>query len=95
MGSTHNGWKNYCYHLQDPSDAHKQLKTKTIIPINNLESTKIFLRDEKEMTVEELLEIIIDRFEFHELDTEFYLPEPQDPTKPCYILQEDSEYSPS
>ena len=52
----------HCYHLQDPSAAHKQLKTKTVIPINDLESTKKFLRDEKEMTVKELLDIIIHPF---------------------------------
>ena len=50
----------HCYHLQDPSAAHKQLKTKTVIPINDSESTKKFSRDKKEMTVEELSEIIID-----------------------------------
>ena len=81
-----------CYHLQDPSEAHKQLKTKTVISINDLESTKKFLRDKKEMTVEELLEIIIDFLEFCGMYTEFYLPDPQDPTEPCFILWEDSEY---
>ena len=85
----------HCYHLQDLSEAHRQLKTKTIIPINDLESTKKFLRDEKEMTVKELLEIVINFLEFHGMDMEFYLPDPQYPTKLCFILQEDSEYSPS
>ena len=83
----------HCYQIQDPSEAHKQLKTKTIIPINNSESTKNFLRDEEEMTVEELSEIVIDFLEFCEMDTEFYLPDPHDPSKLCFILQEYSEYS--
>ena len=38
-----------------------------------------FLRDEKEMTVEELSEIFIDILEFHGMDMEFYLPDLQDP----------------
>ena len=83
----------HCYHLQDPLEAPKQLKTKTVLPINDLESTKKFSRDEKEMTVKELSEIIIDFLEFHRMDTEFYLLDPQDPTKLCFILQEDLEYS--
>ena len=45
------------------------------------------------MTVEELSEIIINVFEFCGMDTDFYLPDPQDPSKHCFILWEDSEYS--
>ena len=56
---------------------------KTVIPIKDLESTEKFLGDKKEVTVEELLEIIIDFLEFQGMDTEFYLPDPQDPTMLC------------
>ena len=61
----------HCYHLQDSLEAHKQLETMTVIPINGLESTTKFSRDKKEMTVEELLEIIIDVWEFHRMDIKF------------------------
>ena len=54
---------------------------------------EVFLRDEKEMTVKELLESIINFLEFHGMEVEFYLPDPQDPTKLCFILWEDLEYS--
>ena len=37
----------YCHHLQDPSEAHKQLKNKTLIHINDLESTKNFCKMRK------------------------------------------------
>ena len=41
---------------------------------------KQFTHDEKEMTAEDLAEIVIDHMEFHGLDSEFYLPDPQDST---------------
>ena len=85
----------HCYHLQDPSEAHKQLKAKTTIPLSNDSdsSTKKFSHDEKTMTVEEFAESDIDFMEFHRMASEFYLPDPQDSTQLCYILTEDSEYS--
>ena len=63
-----------CYHQQDPSEAHKQLKTKTTIPLtNDSMTTKKFSHDEKEMTVEELAAVVIHFLEFHGIYSEFYL----------------------
>ena len=44
------------------------------------------MHGEKEMTVEDLAEMVIDPMEFHGLESEFYLPDPQDSTCLCYIL---------
>ena len=67
----------HCYHLQDPSEAHKQLKAKTMIPLtNDAMTTKKFSHDEKEMIMEELAEVVINFLEFHGMDSEFYLPNP-------------------
>ena len=86
----------HCYHLQDPSEAHKQLKTRTMIPLtNDSMTTKKLSCDGKEMMVEELAEVVIDFLEFHGMDSEFYLPDPQDASKLCFILWEDAEDSPS
>ena len=72
----------HCNHLQDPSEAHKQLKTKTMIPLtNNATTTKKFSCDEKEMMVEELAEVVINFLEFHGMDSKFYLPDPPDASK--------------
>ena len=55
---------------------------------------KLFSHDEKQITAEELSELIINHMEFHGMDMEFYLPDPQDASKVCNILQEDSKYLP-
>ena len=79
----------HCNHLQDPSEAHRQLQSKTTIPLSNdLDTTtsKKFSHDEKLSMVEEFAKAVIDFVEFHGMDAEFYLPDPQDPTQLCYIL---------
>ena len=66
----------YCYHLQAPTDAHKQLKTKTMITLTgNSESIQKFSCDEKNHTVEEFAEHTMNHLEFHGMDSEFYLPD--------------------
>ena len=47
------------------------------------------------MTVEELAEYVIDHMEFCGMDSQFYLPDPLDPSCLCYILLEDSEFTPT
>ena len=42
------------------------------------------------MTVEDLAEMVIAHMEFHGLDSELYLPDPQNFTHLCYIVCEDS-----
>ena len=59
------------------------------------ESIQKFSCDEKNLTLGEYAEHIINHLEFHGMDSEFYLPYPQDVSKVCFILQEDIEYSPS
>ena len=54
----------------------------------------MFSHDEKQITAEELSELIINHMEFHGMDMEFYLLDPQDASKVCNILQEDSKYLP-
>ena len=66
----------YCYHLQAPTDAHKQLKTKTMITLTG-DSESIESFHEKKR---------ISQSEFHGMDSEFYLPDPQDASKVCFIL---------
>ena len=76
----------HCYHLQDPSEAHKQLKTKTMIPLtNDSMTTKKFSHDEKEIMVEELAEVVVDFVEFHGMHSEIYLPDPQNASKLCFM----------
>ena len=66
----------YCYHLEAPTDAHKQLKTKTMITLTgNSESIQKFSCDEKNLTVEEFAEHTMNHLEFHGMDSEFYLPD--------------------
>ena len=59
------------------------------------ESIQKFSGDEKNLTVEEFAEHIVNHLEFHGMDSEFYLLDPHDASKVCFILQEDAEYSPS
>ena len=84
----------YCYQLQDPTEAHKALKNKTTI-INSDSDTRKFTRDEKELTLEQFAELVSEHMEFHGMDAEFYLPDPQNPTQLVNILHEDSEFSPA
>ena len=75
------------YHLQEPTEAHKQLKTKNvIITFSDSEDPKNFSQDEKDMTAEELAKFVINHMEFIGMDLEFWLPDPQNPTKLCNIL---------
>ena len=46
------------------------------------------------MTVEELAKLVIDHMEFHKINVGSWLPDPQNPTKLCNILQQDLEYVP-
>ena len=84
----------YCYQLQDPTEAHKALKQKTTIVDSESDARK-FTRDEKSLTIEQFAEMVADHMEFHGMDSEFYLPDPQDPTRLVDILQEDSEFTPT
>ena len=73
----------HCYHLQDPSEAHKQLKSKTTILLSNdldTMTSKKFSHDEKSIMGEEFAEAVINFVKFHGMDAEFYLLDPQDPT---------------
>ena len=83
--------------FHDPTEAHKQLKTKTTIQTTTLDSDtkKLFSRDEKATTIEELAELILDHVEFCRMDSEFYLPDPQDPSRLCYILRDNTEFTPA
>ena len=54
-----------------------------------------FTRDEKSLTIKQFAEMVADHMEFHGMDSEFYLPDPQDPTRLVDILQEDSEFTPA
>ena len=83
----------HCHHFHDPTEAHKQLKTKTTIQTTTSDSDtkKLFSRDEKAITVEELAELVLDHDEFCGMDSEFYLPDPQDPSRLCYILRDNAE----
>ena len=87
----------HCHHFHDPTEAHKQLKTKTTIQTTTSDSDtkKLFSRDEKAITVEELAELILDHAEFCGMDSEFYLPDPQDPSHLCYILRDNAEFTPA
>ena len=85
----------YCYQLQDPTEAHKALKQKTTFVDGNESEPRKFTRDEKSLTIEQLAEMVADHMEFHGMDSEFYLPDPQDPTRLVDILQEDSEFTPA
>ena len=57
---------SHCHHFHDPTEAHKQLKTKMTIQTTTSDSdTKnLFSRDEKAITIEELAELILDHVEF-------------------------------
>ena len=67
----------FCY--QAPTDAHKQLKNKTMITLTgNSESIQKISYDEKNLTVEEFAEHIINHLEFHGMASECYLSDPQD-----------------
>ena len=80
----------HCYHLQQPTEAHKQLKMKmTISFYSDTDTSNQFYHDKKQMTAEELSEMIIDHMEFHGIDMEFCLPDPKDASKVCNILCED------
>ena len=78
----------HCHHFHDPIEAHKLLKTKMTIQTttSDLDTKKLFSRDEKGITVEELAELVLDNVEFCGMDSDFYLPGPQDPSCLCYIL---------
>ena len=80
--------------MQDPTEAHKGLKYKTTILTSDTDSRK-FTRDEKELTIEQFAEMVSEHVEFHGMDAEFYLPDPQNPTQLVNILHEDSEFSPA
>ena len=87
----------HCHHFHDPMEAHKQLKTKTTIQTttSDLDTKKLFSRDEKAITIEELAELVLDHVEFCGMDLEFYLPDPQDPSHLCYILRDNAEFTPA
>ena len=73
----------HCYHLQEPSEANKQLKSKTTILLSNDSDTmtsKKFSCDEKFIMVEEFAKVVINFVDFHGTDAEFYLLDPQDST---------------
>ena len=78
-----------CYYFQDTMEARKQLKMKTKIRSNtdDTDTVKKFSRDEKNMTVEEITELAIDHMEFCGIDSDFYLPDHDDPSHLCYILR--------
>ena len=76
-------------------EVHKQLKAKTTIHMfRDTKTSKKFPCDEKEMMVKELKELIIDYMEFHGMDSEFYLLDPQDISQIYFTLHDDAEYSP-
>ena len=87
----------HCHHFHDPTEAHKQLKTKTTIQTttSDTDTKKLFSRDEKAITVEELAKLVLDHVEFCRMDSEFYLPDPQDPSHLCYILRDNAEFTPA
>ena len=68
----------HCHHFHDPMEAHKQLKTKMTIQTraSDSDTKKLFSRDEKAITIEELAELVLDHVEFCSMDLEFYLPDP-------------------
>ena len=82
---------SYCYQLQDPMEVHKALKAKMTIHQNEMDVKK-FTQDKKELTLEQLADMVADHVEFHGMDSKFYLPDPQDPMHLCYIFQEDSKF---
>ena len=62
----------HCFHLQEPTEVHKQLKAKTTIhTFSDTETSTKFMHNEKEMTVKELKELIINHLEFHAMDLDF------------------------
>ena len=87
----------HCHHFHGRMEAHKQLKTKTTMQTTTSDSytMKLFSRDEKATTVEELAELVFDHVEFGRMDSEFYLPDPQDPSHLCYILRDNTEFTPA
>ena len=87
----------HCHRFHDPMEAHKQLKIKMTIQTTTLDSDtkKLFSRDEKAITVEELAELLLDHVEFCGMDSEFYLPDLQDPSHSCHILQDNAEFTPA
>ena len=78
-----------CYRFQDPTEAHKQLKSKTVIEQGDSEMAK----DEKEMTTKQLIELVRDHLQFNRMDSKFYLPDLQDPKKLCFSIKDDSEFT--
>ena len=71
---TATGWilprSAHCHHFHDPTEAHKQLKTKTTIQTTTSDSDtkKLFSRDEIAITIEELAELVLDHVEFCGMD---------------------------
>ena len=64
----------HCCHLQEPTEAYNQLKMKAMIfTYSDTEDPMKFSQDEKDMTVEELAELVINHMEFHGMDAEFWL----------------------
>ena len=67
-----------CIAIRDAAEAHKALKSKTQIQQHKTEIKK-FTQDKKELTIEQLSEMVTDNMEFQGMDAEFSLPDPQEP----------------
>ena len=87
----------YCCHLQNPTEAHKQMAAKISITHHGEMDLKWFTKDEKDLSLGDLIDKFDEHRKFHGMDAEFYLPDPQDTsTSPCLcnLLHEDIEFQP-
>ena len=84
----------YCYHLQNPTEAHKQRVAKISI---NCHCETRFTKDEEDLSLDDLINKLDEHLNSHGMDAKFYLPDPQDAsTTPCLcnLLHEDIEFQP-
>ena len=71
-------------------EAHKQISAKIFINQHEMEM-KWFTKNEKDLSLDDLIDKLDDHLKFHGMNAEFYLPDPQDGcTMPqlCYLLHE-------
>ena len=77
-------------------EAHKQMSTQIFINQHETE-TKWFTKNEKDLSLDDLIDKFDEDLKFHGMGTEFYLPDPKDGStmlQLCYLLHEDIEFQP-
>ena len=58
----------YCYHLQDPTETHKQMAAKISIDSHGKKEPKWFTKDEKDLSLDDLIHKFDEHLTFHGMD---------------------------